>query len=246
MRARLAALYRATCEHLALARVARVPGPPDERLEALTQRAPPARSTAAATSASPGSAACSCVDFPQAVRAHRLHVLIATLLFAVPLLVRRRRQLCSTPASSCRCTTRRRVEQYDRMYGGGDEPIGRQRDADTDWEMFGFYISNNIGIAFQCFAGGLLLRRRQPVLPRRTTARIGGAVAGYLTCARPWRELLFLRRHARRRSSSPRIVLAGAAGLSLGHALLAPGPALAAAGAASTRRGDAVRHRSTA
>ena len=33
---------------------------------------------------------------------------------------------------------------------------GRRRDADTDWAMFGFYVRHNVGIGFQCFAGGLL------------------------------------------------------------------------------------------
>ena len=41
------------------------------------------------------------------------------------------------------------------MYSTPAESIGRLRTADTDWAMFGYYIRNNVGIAFQCFAGGL-------------------------------------------------------------------------------------------
>ena len=41
------------------------------------------------------------------------------------------------------------------MYGHDAGPIGRSARRRRDWTMFGFYIRNNIGIAFQCFAGGL-------------------------------------------------------------------------------------------
>ncbi len=53
---------------------------------------------------------------------------------------------------------------YEEMYSDAAESIGA-RGADTDWAMFGFYIRNNIGIAFQCFAAGIFAGRRQHVLP---------------------------------------------------------------------------------
>src|SRR5258708_38373313 len=42
---------------------------------------------------------------------------------------------------------------YERMYSDSAASIGRA--AEGDWMMFGYYISHNIGIAFQCYAGGL-------------------------------------------------------------------------------------------
>ena len=46
--------------------------------------------------------------------------------------------------------------------------------------MFGFYIRNNIGVAFQCFAGGLFAGVGSLFFLAYNGA-FGGAVAGYLT-----------------------------------------------------------------
>ncbi|HIP94920.1 MAG TPA: stage II sporulation protein M [Leucothrix sp.] len=49
------------------------------------------------------------------------------------------------------------VQSLERMYDPDlHERIGREREADTDLSMFGFYIKHNIGIDFQMFAGGML------------------------------------------------------------------------------------------
>ncbi|MDO6713133.1 stage II sporulation protein M [Aliiglaciecola sp. 2_MG-2023] len=55
------------------------------------------------------------------------------------------------------------VTQLEQMYDPAsriDETTGNyrnERDSDSDFLMFGFYIKNNISIAFQCFVGGFLL-----------------------------------------------------------------------------------------
>ena len=54
------------------------------------------------------------------------------------------------------------------------------RDAGDDWMMFGFYISNNIGVAFQCFASGLAAGFGSIFFLVYNGAFVG-AVAGYLT-----------------------------------------------------------------
>ena len=43
----------------------------------------------------------------------------------------------------------------EEMYSPTADSIGRTRAATTDWMMFGYYIRNNVGVAFQCFAAGL-------------------------------------------------------------------------------------------
>jgi uncharacterized membrane protein SpoIIM required for sporulation len=106
------------------------------------------------------------------------------------------------------------------MYGDADGPMGR-RTAATDWEMFGHYIRNNIGIAFQCFAGGLFFGIGSLFVVALNGA-LAGSVAGYLT----WRGhgenfYSFVITHGAFELTG--IVLAGAAGLALGHALLVPG-----------------------
>ena len=42
------------------------------------------------------------------------------------------------------------------MYDPAAEHIGSDRAASSDVQMFGFYIMNNIGIAFRAYAGGLI------------------------------------------------------------------------------------------
>ena len=58
----------------------------------------------------------------------------------------------SIPASSCRCTT---PDGRCTTRCTATAATTRGRTAGTDWAMFGHYIQNNVGIAFQCFAGGL-------------------------------------------------------------------------------------------
>jgi uncharacterized membrane protein SpoIIM required for sporulation len=87
--------------------------------------------------------------------------------------------------------------------------------------MFGFYIANNIGVAFQCFASGLFAGVGSLFFLAFNGA-YGGAIAGYLTEKGLGSTFYsFVVTHAAFELTA--IVLSGAAGLRLGHALLAPG-----------------------
>ena len=66
------------------------------------------------------------------------------------------------------------------MYSPSADSIGRLRTVDTDWMMFGHYIRNNIGVAFQCFAGGLFAGLGS-IFFLAFNGAFGGAIAGYLT-----------------------------------------------------------------
>ena len=48
------------------------------------------------------------------------------------------------------------VAEFEAMYDPAAEVVGRERASDADFEMFGFYVMNNVGIAFRVFASGLL------------------------------------------------------------------------------------------
>jgi uncharacterized membrane protein SpoIIM required for sporulation len=87
--------------------------------------------------------------------------------------------------------------------------------------MFGYYIRHNIGLAFQCFAGGLLAGVGSLFFLAYNGAFFG-ALAGYLT-QRGLSDTFysFVVTHAAFELTA--IVLAGAAGLRIGHSLLAPG-----------------------
>jgi uncharacterized membrane protein SpoIIM required for sporulation len=215
--ARLSALYRRSCEHLALSQARDYPIHLTQRLELLTQRAHRliyrrhdygvARFKQLVL-----------VDFPQSVRAHGWFVLAAALLFLVPMLVTGWAAY-QDPGFILHLMDVKEVQRFDAMYGDNDESIGR--DAGTDWEMFGFYIMNNIGVGFKCFAGGILLGLGS-LFFMVFNGLFMGAVAGYLT-ARGYTENFYSFVVTHGSFELTAIVLAGAAGLRLGHALLSPG-----------------------
>jgi len=217
--ARVAALYRRACEHLALARSRSYPAYMVDRLERLTASAHQLiyhrrefgferlRQLASA-------------EFPRAVRAHKRYVAAAAATFLLPtviigILVYRRPELILSVVSS------QTAAQFQEMYSPTAASIGRTRSASTDWMMFGFYIRNNISVAFQCFAGGLFAGLGSLFFLAYNGA-FSGALAGYLT-ERGLSPTFysFVATHSAFELTA--IVLAGAAGLRIGHAVLAPG-----------------------
>jgi uncharacterized membrane protein SpoIIM required for sporulation len=215
----VAALYRRACEHLALARARSYPAYLLDRLERLTSDAHQViyqrRELGLANLKR-----LAMLDFPRAVRAHAAYVWIATAVFFLPaivigVLVYLRAEFILSVVDA------ETAASFEEMYSLNSESIGRVRSADTDWYMFGFYISHNIGIAFQCFASGLFAGVGSLFFLAYNGA-FAGAVAGYLT-ERGLSETFysFVATHSAFELTA--IVLSGAAGLRIGHALLAPG-----------------------
>jgi len=217
--ARLAALYRRACEHLALARSRSYPAYIVDRLERLTASAHQliyqrrefgiARLKQMAL-----------VEFPRSVRAHKHYVAVAAATLLLPTLiigglVYRRPELILSVVSS------ERAAEFQEMYSPDADSIGRTRSASTDWMMFGFYIRNNISVAFQCFAGGLFAGLGSLFFLAYNGA-FSGALAGYLT-ERGLSATFYSFVVTHSAFELTAIVLAGAAGLRIGHALLAPG-----------------------
>ena len=215
--ARVAALYRRTCEHLALARARSYPTHMIDRLERVTADAHQAIYQTRDVSLARVSEMLS-TGFPRAVRQHASYVAVATATFLGPALVigvltYLRPELILSVVSADMAAS------FDEMYSPSAQAIGRT--ASTDWWMFGIYIRNNIGVAFQCFAGGVFAGLGSLFFLAYNGA-FGGAIAGYLT----ERGLSgtfypFIATHSSFELTA--IVLAGAAGLRIGHALLAPG-----------------------
>ena len=115
------------------------------------------------------------------------------------------------------------VREMERMYDPGAQRIGRfaERDSGDDWMMFGFYIMNNIGIAFQTFASGLIFGLGS-LFFLLYNGLVIGAIAGHLTRI-GYSETFwsFVIGHGAFELTA--IAFAGAAGFKLGWALLAPG-----------------------
>ena len=217
--ARFASLYRQTCGHLAIARSRSYPAHMVDRLEHLTaqchQLIYQQRELGVAWLVKIVRH-----DFPVAVRAHAGYVTVAALLFFVPTLVLGV-LVYAKPELILSVVDAETASEFDSMYSSSADSIGRFRSVDTDWMMFGHYIRNNISVAFQCFAGGLFAGLGS-IFFLAFNGAYGGAIAGYLTGRGLGQTFYsFIVTHAAFELTA--IVLAGAAGLRIGHSLLAPG-----------------------
>lgn len=214
---RFAALYRQLCHHLALARRRGYSPQLLAQLEQLMQlghaelyRTPPVPWYRLPLFL--------LVQFPRTVRAHHGAMLVASVLFWGPLLatlalLQWRPELADTLLDS------QTLAQMEKMYDPTAERLGR--DSGSDWQMFGFYIYNNISIGLRTFASGLLFGIGALVILLFNGITIGSA-AGHLTATgagAPFWE--FVSSHAPWELTA--IVLAGGAGLQLGMRVLAPG-----------------------
>jgi uncharacterized membrane protein SpoIIM required for sporulation len=215
----VAELYRRACGHLALARARAYPAYLVERLERVTSDAHQAIYYRGELGAGRLKRLLG-RDFPAAVRAHAGYVWVAAAVLTLPgvilgMLVHWRPELVLSLVDAGT------VAQFEAMYGDDAKSIGHLRDADTDWSMFGYYIQHNIGITFQCFAGGLLLGVGSLFYMAYNGAVIGG-IAGYVT-ERGFGPTFysFVATHSAFELTA--IVLSGAAGMRLGHAIWFPG-----------------------
>lgn len=216
---RVASLYRRACEQLAIARARSYPAHIVERLNQLTSDAHQviyqqqefglARLRRMVA-----------VDFPCAVRAHASYVLIATAVFLVPLITLGV-LVYHNPELILSMVDAGTAAEFESMYSDATQSIGRRRDAGSDWAMFGFYIQHNIGLGFQCFASGLFAGVGSLFFLAFNGAFFG-AIGGYLTERGLSSNFYsFVVTHGAFELTA--IVLAGAAGLRIGHALISPG-----------------------
>jgi len=160
--------------------------------------------------------------FPRLVREEWRHVLAASLLFYLCLLGMAALVL-AFPELVYSLVSASQVEQMEAMYNPEAHRLGEfgTRGSGEDWVMFGYYVMNNIGIAFQTFAGGLLFGLGTLFYLLFNGLMIG-AIAGHLTGIgyhQPFWS--FVIGHGAFELTA--ITLAGAAGLKLGAALIAPG-----------------------
>lgn len=161
-------------------------------------------------------------DFPRLVREQWRFVLIASLLFfgslvGIALLVYLFPELIYSIVSP------QQVAEMQSMYDPDASRLGRvaERASSEDWMMFGYYVMHNIGIAFQTFAAGLLFGLGS-VFFLIFNGLIIGAISGHLTEIGYGQTFWsFVIGHGAFELSA--IALAGAAGLQLGWALIAPG-----------------------
>ncbi|MFO8072541.1 MAG: stage II sporulation protein M [Polyangia bacterium] len=165
-------------------------------------------------------------EFPRAVRRHGRYVLAATLLFVVPLALAAL-AVARDPAVAYNLAPPEQLEMLTDAYAEGHAG-GRSESEDS--LMTGFYVHNNVGIAFRCFATGIFFGLGS-IFFLILNGVSGGAVGAFVCSAGYWENFLsFVVGHGAFELTA--IVLSGAMGLRLGFLLVDPGP---------LRRADALR-----
>jgi uncharacterized membrane protein SpoIIM required for sporulation len=160
--------------------------------------------------------------FPRLVRAQWRYVAVASLLFFGGLLLMGA-LVYGVPELVYSVLPTEQVAEMEKMYDPEARRIGRfsERGSSDDWVMFGFYIMNNIGIAFQTFASGLLFGLGT-LFYLLFNGVVIGSVAGHLTQIGYGETFWsFVIGHGAFELTA--IALAGAGGLKLGWSLLVPG-----------------------
>ncbi len=158
--------------------------------------------------------------FPARLRADRAYVAVATALFALPgallyLLV------IGQPEMIYSFMSAEEVRGFESMYDPTSERVGTNRDAGSDVYMFGFYIMNNIGVGFRTFASGLLVGIGSAFFLVFNGMLLGGVAAHIVNLDYGITFFPFVIGHGSVELTG--IIISGAAGLKLGHAIVAPG-----------------------
>lgn len=209
------ALYRTTCADLAHARSKGLPKDIQDYLDELAGRAHNhlygARQVQGLDLARLVGA-----EFPRELRRQWRFFLASNLLFYGPFLLMM--ALCLIePSMGTLVVSEGQLAETEMMYSSPD----MIRSADQDATMAGFYVWNNVGIAFRCFATGVLFGLGSVYYLVQNGLAIG-TVAGYLGAVGYGGNLgAFVAGHGPWELTG--VVVAGAAGLQMGWALVATG-----------------------
>ncbi|MDB5812988.1 MAG: hypothetical protein JWN23_105 [Rhodocyclales bacterium] len=158
--------------------------------------------------------------FATDVRANAKWVLASALLFFGPMLAAML-AVHLWPDFAYLMLSPEQVAKFESMYGNDSRALGRvARDASTDFHMFGFYVYNNVSIAFRCFAGGLTAGVLTVFYLIYNGLSIGVVAARLGEAGLAENFYSFVVGHSTFELGA--IVLSGAAGLKLGAAILAP------------------------
>lgn len=214
--AELPELYRRCCHHLALSRQRRYDHAVEARLNRIAVRGYRHlyRQRGGSLDAVWHFLA---VGFPRLVRAHAAYFWLATVLFYGPGLAMGLMVLAE-PDTVYALLDAEQVRQFEAMYQAApDSPRG----AAADWTAFGYYVLNNVSIAFRTFASGLVAGLGTLFFLTMNGLYLG-AVFGHLVHAGSATNLLsFVITHGAFELTA--LVISGVAGLRLGAAVVLPG-----------------------
>ncbi len=213
---RAVALYRVLCADLMRAEAARYGRELGTFLDALAARAhnalyaaPPYHWHAAVALVTR--------DFPRTFRRRARFLLTAALLFFVPFGLGLAGGARS-PEFAARVLSEQTLSQMEASYAKGFDE-GRESNVATN--MAGFYVWNNIGIAFRCFATGILAGLGSLFFLLYNGLTIGTVFGAMFRAGHSGNILTFCCGHSPFELTA--IVIAGAAGLQMGFALVDTG-----------------------
>jgi uncharacterized membrane protein SpoIIM required for sporulation len=210
----LASDYRSLCADLSRARHLGLPDDIQGYLDELAGRAHNQLYGQAVPGATLGRGLLRTVaaEFPQEVRRQWVFFSLALVLFYGPFLVGFVGSLID-PAFAARILPPAQLEEVERMYSSD---LGRS--AGGDVTMAGFYVWNNVGIAFRCFATGAFAGLGS-VFYLVYNGLLIGTIGGYLAAVGLGGNLLqFVAGHTAWELTG--VVVAGTAGLRLGWAMI--------------------------
>jgi len=222
----LAGAYRAICADLSVARSAGMPSDVQDVLDDLAGRAHNRLYAVRPTGWGRALVGDALVGFPRELRLQWRLFLLASVLFYGPFVLGAVGAAVD-PSFAAAVLSPGMLEQIEQMYASDDLVRG----VGGDVSMAGFYVLNNVGIAFRCFATGALFGIGS-IYCLVYNGLLIGTVAGHLAGVGLGRNLLsFVAGHSAWELTG--VCVAGTAGLRLGWALVATG--------GSTRAGSVRR-----
>jgi uncharacterized membrane protein SpoIIM required for sporulation len=212
---RAAGLYRELCSDLMRARSAGYTADVIDLLDSLA-----ARTSSAMYSAPPyrwaGLRELVTSGFPSSVRRNARFMALAAVLFILPGLLGFFGAMRSR-GFAVQVMSEEMVTQMEKSYAD----LGHGRGEGGDSMMASFYVYNNVGIAFRCFATGILFGLGSVFFLIYNGLTIG-VVAGAVTAAGHGKNLFtFILGHGAFELTA--IVISGAAGMAMGYALVRSG-----------------------
>lgn len=159
-------------------------------------------------------------DFPRLVRQEQVYFWVASALLYLPALIMYL-AVSWQPDLVYTLMAPPQVDNFESMYDPVNRTLGSARESASNWQMFGFYISNNIGVSFRTFASGLALGVGS-LFFLIYNGLLFGAVAAHMTNVE-FSETFFTFVIGHCSFELTAIVISGAAGLKMGYHLLCPG-----------------------